>query len=295
MNRALIVISPTVLSHLRQQVAACVAEVSGTWSCEVVEVPAGADIVDVARRARDGSFQRVLAMGGDGTVAAVGQALFGTGLPLGILPAGTGNLLARELEIPLDPAEAFRAALGADTPLHAIDAMRINGRIFLLNAGVGVNAMTIDKTSRLGKTLFGQAAYVGTAVWRVLCAKSSPLELIIDGERRVFQATDVLISNCGGLARVLHPNGPTILLDDGLLNLCVVSIKTPLQYPWYYLRRWIFPKRENRIVFERTVARHVTVMAPKPLVVQADGDIIGETPIEIEVLPQAVNLFVPGR
>ena len=294
MRRALVVISPTVLPHLRQNVRECLATAPSDWACEVVEVPPKDDIVEVARTARDGRYQRVLAMGGDGTVAAVVQALSGTGIPLGILPAGTGNLVARELGIPVDVAAAFRTALDDGSPLRAIDAMRINGRIFLLNAGVGVNAITIAKTSRLGKTLFGQAAYVGTAVWRGLCATSAPLELIVDGDRKVFQATDVLVSNCGGLARVLHPNGPTILPDDGLLNVCVVSVKSPLQYSWYYLRRWIFPKGEHRIVFERTAARHVTVMAPKPLVVQADGDIIGDTPIEIEVLPKAVSLFVPN-
>ena len=73
MRRALVVISPTVLPHLRQNVRECLATAPSDWACEVVEVPPKDDIVEVARTARDGRYQRVLAMGGDGTVAAVVQ------------------------------------------------------------------------------------------------------------------------------------------------------------------------------------------------------------------------------
>jgi diacylglycerol kinase family enzyme len=215
-------------------------------------------------------------------------------VPLGIVPAGTGNLVARELEIPL-AVEAAVALLAGAPAVRRIDAMRIGGRTFLLNAGVGINAEVIDETSRLGKSLFGRSAYVGTAVWKVLQAKPRRIELEVDGESRVYEATDVAISNCGILAKALNPNGPDVRADDGRIDVCVLCMKTPLEYPWYYFLKRIAPQRVNRIMHELVARRRVSVRSDEPLVVQADGDIIGTTPVEIEVVPNAVSVLVPRR
>jgi len=260
---------------------------------EVIETNVALDET-IRRRLAEG-WDCVAAAGGDGMVAAVAHALIGTGTPLGILPLGTGNLVARELGIPLETAEAV--GILADNPARKpIDAMRIAGKTYLLNAGVGVNAEVIDQTSRLGKSLFGRTAYVGTAVWKALQAKAHKIEITIDGVTQSHHATDVLISNCGILARALYPNGPDIRVDDGLLDIGVVRIKSPFEYPWYYLLRWIAPKRVNTIntINIETTARHsVSIRCHTPIVVQADGDVIGTTPVEIELLPLAVTVFVP--
>jgi diacylglycerol kinase (ATP) len=289
--KLLTVISPTVHSSARQLLREALRR-RPELICDVLEIQPGADISVAAAQCREG-YDRVLAMGGDGTAAAVCQALDGAPVPLGILPAGTGNLVARELGIPLNPVDAFALATAPDAKTRAIDAMRIEGRMFLLNAGVGVNAETIDKTSRLGKTLFGRSAYIGTAVWKVLESKSIPLEIEVDGAMFAFKATDVLISNCGGLAHILHPNAPDIQPDDGRLDICVACMKIPLQYPWYYLRRWLFPRLQNKIIHEFTAARQVAVMSAVPVAVQADGDIIGETPATVRLVPHAVRILVP--
>jgi diacylglycerol kinase family enzyme len=258
---------------------------------EVVETNAGLDET-IRKRLAEGGWDCVAAAGGDGMVAAVAHTLIGTGTPLGILPLGTGNLVARELGIPLEIADAVD--LLADSPKpKRIDAMRIAGKTYLLNAGIGVNAEVIDQTSRLGKTLFGRTAYVGAAVWKILQARSHEIEITIDGATHVHHATDVLISNCGILARALNPNGPDIRVDDGLLDIGVAHIKSPLEYPWYYLLRWVAPKRVNTITTEATARRTVSIRCRTPIVVQADGDVIGTTPVDIELLPLAVTVFVP--
>ncbi|MCL1920132.1 MAG: hypothetical protein FWG50_03495 [Kiritimatiellaeota bacterium] len=258
---------------------------------EVVET--NADLDEAIRKRLAEGWDCVAAAGGDGMVAAVAHTLIGTGTPLGILPLGTGNLVARELGIPLEIADAVGALANNPRP-RPIDAMRIGGKTYLLNAGVGVNAEVIDETSRLGKSLFGRAAYVGTAVWKVLQARTHKIEITIDGEAQTHNATDVLISNCGILARALNPNGPDIRADDGLLDICVARIKTPLEYPWYYLLRWVAPKRENTISIETTARRAVSIRSNKPIVVQADGDVIGTTPVDITLLPLALTVLVPG-
>jgi len=263
---------------------------SSGCSYEVIET--NACVASTVKARLDEGWDCVVAAGGDGTVAAVADALLGTDIPLGILPFGTGNLVAREFGIPLDVVSAVDLVTRSPvaTP-RAIDAMRINGRIYLLNAGIGVNADVIDDTSRIGKSLFGRSAYVGAAIWKILQAKTHRLEITIDDDTQIHEATDVLISNCGILARALNPNGPDIRADDGHLDVCVMRMKSPLEYPWYYFMRRVVPKLVNRISVERIARRTITIRCPEPIAVQADGDVIGVTPMDIELLPLAVKLL----
>ncbi len=290
--KTLIIVAPTVDALTRETLRRCFA--ATPLAFEVVETLPGDPIAEIVQGRLGEGFGRVVAVGGDGTVAAVAHALAGGDVPLGIVPAGTGNMVARELGIPLAVEEAV-ALLAGPSQTRRIDAMRINGRIFLLNAGVGINAETIDQTSRLGKSLFGRSAYFGTAVWHVLKAKPQRLEVTIDGVTRTFQATDVAISNCGILAKALNPNGPDIRADDGQIDVCILCMKSPLEYPWYYFLRWIAPKRVNKIIHEIVVRKSVTVRSGVPISVQADGDIIGTTPVTVEVLPTALSVLVPDK
>lgn len=289
--RILIVIAPTVLAIRREKIHAVVAA-HRSVSCDFCEVRGRDDISLVAKRARDG-YDRILAMGGDGTVGAVCQALEGTSIPMGILAAGTGNLVARELGIPLDLAEAFELAIRPDANITRIDAMRIKSRLFLLNVGVGVNAEAARQTTRTGKTLLGRSAYVFSAISRVICSKRYPMEIIADGKRTSVKVTDLLLSNCGGLARTLHPHPPVIRPDDGKLNLCIAQLRSPLEYPMYYLRRLFLPHATEPTVREMTISHQLVVESPVPLCVQADGDVIGETPITVDLQPGAVQILVP--
>ena len=290
--KALVSVASTVTPPVREALYRCF-EATGL-AFEVVETRTGDPVSEMVQgRLREG-FDRVVAVGGDGTVAAVAHALVGGEVPLGIVPAGTGNMVARELGIPL-AVDAAVALIAGPSLKRRIDAMRIGGRTFLLNAGVGINAETIDQTSRLGKSLFGRSAYFGTAVWHVLKAKPQRLEVTIDGDTRTYHATDVAISNCGILAKALNPNGPDIRADDGQIDVCILCMKTPLEYPWYYFLRHIAPKRVNKIIHEYAVKRSVVVRSETPIAVQADGDIIGVTPVEVEVLPAALTVLVPEK
>lgn len=290
--KTLVMVAPTVNTLTLETLRRCL-EATGL-AFEVVETHAGDSIAEIVQGRLGEGFGRVVAVGGDGTVAAVAHALAGGAVPLGIIPAGTGNMVARELGIPLTVEEAV-ALLAGPSQERRIDAMRINGRTFLLNAGVGINAEVIDQTSRLGKSLFGRSAYFGTAVWKVLQAKPQRLEVTVDGETRVYQATDIAISNCGILAKALNPNGPDICVDDGQIDVCILCMKSPLEYPWYYFLRRIAPKRVNKIIHEMSVKKNVIVRSRVPIVVQADGDIVGETPVTVEVLPAALSVLVPEK
>lgn len=290
--KTLALMAATVSASVRQAFRHRVAMTG--LACEVMEFQPGEDVSERVQARLPEGWECVAAVGGDGTVAAAAHALVGGGVPLGIVPVGTGNLVARELGIPLSLDESV-SLLAGSPGVRRIDAMRIAGRTFLLNAGVGINAEVIDQTSRLGKSLFGRSAYVGTAVWKVLQAKPQRIELTVDGDTRVYEATDVAISNCGILAKGLNPNGPDVRADDGKIDVCVLCMKTALEYPWYYFLRWVAPRHVNQIVHELVAHERVSVRSAAPLVVQADGDIVGATPIEVEVLPSALSVLVPAE
>ncbi len=292
--KALVIVAPTIHTGTREKLRAVLRDRFGAsgLTYEWVDIQPGCPVAElVAGRLREG-FDCAVAAGGDGTVSAVAHALVGGPVPLGIVPAGTGNLVARELGLPLD-VEAAVGVLAGPRNTRRLDAMRMGGNTYLLNAGVGINAEVIRRTSRLGKSLFGLSAYVGTAVWKVLQARPRRMEITVDGERHVYEATDVLISNCGALARGLHPHGPDIRPDDGQLDVCVICMKTPLEYPWYYLLKSLRLRPSNRVIYGFAARRRVTVHCGVPLTVQADGDIIGTTPLAIDVLPRALTVIVP--
>jgi diacylglycerol kinase family enzyme len=290
----LFIVAPTVSGDVRETLRTAVREcLTATGAtCEICEITQDASIAESVGQRMKG-FDGVVAVGGDGTVSSVAHALVDAPRPLGIVPAGTGNLVARELGIPLDIRAAV-ALIAGPHRLRQSDAMVIDGRTYLLNAGVGINADVIDRTSRLGKSLFGRTAYVGTAVWKVLQAKPQRLKIAIDGETRTYDATDVLISNCGTLARVLHPNCPDIRVDDGQVDVCIVCMKVALEYPWYYFLRSLFPRHVNRIIHELPARCTVSIQSETPMAVQADGDIIGTTPVTISVRPNALSVIVPA-
>lgn len=292
--KTLFFVVPTVSEYDRETLrqAAQAAAADGGFEFSIYDVQPGEEIANVVGGHDLSGVDCLAAVGGDGTVSAVSHALVGKELTLGIVPAGTGNMVARELGIPLEVRAAV-ALIAEGATRKKIDAMSIGERIYLLNAGVGINAEVIDQTSRLGKSLFGRSAYFGTAVWKVLQAKPQRFEVTVDDIATVYHATDIAISNCGILARALNPNGPDIQVDDGQIDVCIACMKTPFEYPWYYFLKYIAPKRFNKIMHEVPARRRVTIKSSAPVIVQADGDIIGHTPLTIEVLPSAVTVLVP--
>jgi len=291
---ALVVVSATVQEPALGFLREAAAEDPGLVR---LDIRPGEDITARTRAVlAHGGFSRVLAVGGDGTASAVAAVAAEAGIPLGIVPGGTGNVIAKDLGVPVNPADAIRAALDPKAVKRPVDAFRANGRFCLLNAGIGVNAATAGGTPRLGKTLFGRTAYVSTTVLKILEAKPHAITLVVDGvPRPCGHMTDLLVSNCGGLARVLHPHTRPIRPDDGWLDIHVVILRDPIEYPWYYLRRWFFPNRVYRIVHEFRARRTVRIEADEPLAAQADGDVIGTTPLEVRLLPRAVTVLLPRK
>lgn len=260
---------------------------------EVYETRKRDPLPQIVRWRLGDGFDLVVAAGGDGTVSAVSDGLVGSSIPLGIIPTGTGNLIARELNIP-DDAEAAVALIAGAPGSRKIDAMRIGKRAFVLNASVGISASIVSGTTRGSKSRFGGIAYVGTALIKVFSSVPRHLVVEVDGKAHDYRSIEMAIMNCGLLGRLFYPRGPEIRIDDGSLDVWIVSITRIWDYPRYLVgvvSGWIVNPEAHFIRAEKTVSIRSNV----PLPVQADGDIIGTTPIVVEVLPGALTVLVPEK
>lgn len=258
---------------------------------EIYETREGGRLADVVRQRLTEGFDLVVAAGGDGTVSAVGDGMVGSGIPLGIIPTGTGNLVARELDLPLDLERSVALIAGTHRE-RKIDGMRIGKRIFFLNASVGISAAVVGGTTRGNKNRFGRSAYVGTTIAKILSSKPRYLIVEANGEAHPYRAVDVAIMNCGMIGKQLYPGDTDICIDDGHLGVGILSVKRIWHCSWYAIGvavGWIATPQSHFIKVDQTVSIRSNV----PLPVQADGDLIGTTPIHVEVLPGVLTVLVP--
>ena len=270
--------------HLGEQMQAAFYETTGAQ---------GEDVVAIVRDELAHNPSVVVAAGGDGTISNVAEALIGTGTRLGIIPAGTANVLARELGIPLD-LETACALLDSQPNTTSIDAMKVGKQFFVLQIGIGIDSLMIRDTARQAKRRFGRAAYMWTAFTRLIGYQPTRFTIVADGKRLRPRASQVLIANGGVLGMPPFRWGPNIRPDDGKIDVCIVSARTALDYVSLIWHTIMGQQRRDRNVRYLTAQRNVAISADQPLPIQADGEIIGETPIQIEVVPNALKVIVPA-
>ncbi|GEB96490.1 transcriptional regulator [Microbacterium lacticum] len=197
---------------------------------------------DSGRRAAEealaGDPTVVIVAGGDGTVRTVAEAVYETGTPLALLPAGTGNLLARNLGLPLNDVEGSVAAAftgetrGVDVAVAELedeDGTR-RTRTFLVMAGIGLDAEMAENTNALAKKRLGWMAYVAPIARSVIANQLFHLDYRVDGGRtRSAHAHTVIVGNCGTLTGNMLLI-PTAKVDDGLLD--VVMLRPKGRFGW---------------------------------------------------------------
>lgn len=294
-KRALVILSPSTAKGVRDSVLASLELrfAAAGIGFEILEPPAGEPFGNVVRSRLGDGFDLVVAAGGDGTVSGIVDGLIGSGIALGIVPTGTANLVARELNIPLEIDDAV-ALVAAAPRSRMLDAMRISDHVYVLVAGVGISASVARGTTRKNKSRFGVTAYLGAAILKLFEFRQRYLEVEVDGVAQHYHAVEVAVANCGILAKMVFPKGPDIHADDGHLDVWILSNKTLRDYPRYLIG--IMARRPTHPLIHVMKARErIAVRSRVPLPVQADGDIIGTTPVEIEVLPGAVRVIVPEK
>lgn len=227
----------------------------------------------LARDAVDRGVDLVVVWGGDGTVNEAVQALAFTGVPLAVVPAGSGNGLARELGVAARPAQALAQALEA--PFRVFDVGEIAGRFFANLAGVGLDAAIAHAfNARRGRTR-GLATYAWLSVREICRYDASRYTIELDDETLDERATLVALANSaqyGNGARVAPDARP----DDGWLDLVVVRAAGPLATLWRARRLFDGRIADEPGVTTRRVQR-VRITTHGPLRVHVDGEPLAAT------------------
>jgi diacylglycerol kinase (ATP) len=294
-RRALIVTNPAAArADERHLLGAQRRLAAGGVQAEIVRTAAAGDGERQARRALADGADLVIAHGGDGTAMEVAAALVGTGRPLGLLPAGTGNLLAGNLGI----RRSWRSA--SDVILRGacriIDLGRLTtaagSRIFAVAAGAGFDAELMRRTEARHKRIFGMAAYVAKAVGLATAITRSSVRIECGDYVHEGRAALVLIANCGELIPGLLPIHPDVRPDDGVFDVAVLDASS---FPGAARLVWWMLMRRPHYVPGITLLRaaRVTLSADPPFPVQADGEAAGTTPLSVEVLPLALHVLAP--
>jgi YegS/Rv2252/BmrU family lipid kinase len=262
--------------------------------CEIHETGHDEQLIQVVREACGRGFAMVVAAGGDGTVSGVADGLVGSDVPLGILPLGTANVLARELGIPVD-LESACALLAGEHGVARVDAMRVGEHSYFTQVGVGIDAIMIRDTPTEKKKRFGRLAYIWSALRCLLGFEPKRFRLTVDGAETRRRASQVLVANSGILGQPPLRWGPDIAPDDGRLDVCVVRARTAFDYvslAWHVLTGRHRSDPRVRYLGARSEVTIETVRGTLP--VQADGEIIGETPVTVRLAAAAVRVIVPA-
>ncbi|MEN9939071.1 MAG: hypothetical protein RLZZ387_5650 [Chloroflexota bacterium] len=252
------------------------------------------NIAEVVHGAVSRGAEIVVAVGGDGTVSEVAGALSSSDVPLGIIPAGTANVLARELQVPVEIDSAVGLIAGQHG-ITSIDGLEADGRIYVLSVGIGIESIMIRDTPRDAKRRFGRLAYLWTAFTSALGFRGRRFTIVVDGQRTRPRAIQVLVANGGTLGVAPLRWGPGISPRDGRVNVVIIGPRTLLDYLKIAYHTVLGRHRENPNLRYITARESVTVTADSPLPVQADGEIIGTTPVQVRVVPAAVQVVVPSQ
>ena len=264
---------------------------------EVAETSAPLHATQLVRElvsASPGKYAAVLSLGGDGTAMEVASALaeLQDAPPLGIVAVGTANILGRSLGIPMNPAHAVAALL--DAKAVRIDIGRIEGGpAFAIGLGVGLDATMIGGTSSVLKRRIGYAAYALSALRAGLRLERFRATITVDGVVHVVDASSVLVANFGTVLGGLLCFGEEIGHRDGVLDVCVYSPGSyfeAVRIFWRMLRGGV--SRDCRVRIIR--GRHVRIETDPPRPLQADGELLGLTPVNIRVEPNAIRVLVPN-
>lgn len=247
--------------------------------------------------ALEGGCKRVVAVGGDGTVSMIAAQLLGgdsgPAATLSIVPTGTANVLARELGIPLSIDAAITLAFDGDQAID-LDAIWARDRPVFTQVGVGLDAQMIRHTSREDQVQRGRFAYVATFVRRAIGHhRPEAFDLEIDGKTTRVLAWQVVVANVGALGSPPFTWGPGIDPSDGVLDVCVYAARTVKDYVTLVGRLLTGSHRGDANTRYFRAEKRVSIHCRRPALVQGDGEILGKTPITLEVMPRVLRVCVP--
>jgi YegS/Rv2252/BmrU family lipid kinase len=294
-DRVLLIANPASRRGARLERAAYDALTVAGAHCDVARTERSGHAGEIAT-ARGRDYDMVFTLGGDGTAMEVAGALAWSGIPIGVLAGGTGNLLGRALGIPRAVAKAVPALLAGRT--RQIDLGVVLGHRFAVAAGVGIDSAMVQDTPSWMKRRLGVLAYTimatRAALHAVVRRRYFHVRVEVDGEVIERRAAAVMFANFGAILEDRISFGPDIAVDDGVLDCCIFSpahLGDAMRIMWRVTRRDFRPDRS--ILYKKGTRFRITT--DPVLTLQADGELLGPTPADVTVEPLAAHLLVPQR
>ena len=248
----------------------------------------GQTLSDVVREHRE-RVDLVIVGGGDGTLNAAVEGLIEARLPVGILPLGTANDLARTLALPTDPVAACQVIAAGH--LRSIDIGRVNGKHFFNVASIGLSVAITRNLSADVKKAWGVLAYLKTALQALYGARPFWAEIRAGGELLRVRTIQVTVGNGR-----YYGGGMTVsadaAIDDQRLDLYSLEVK----YWWQVI--WLFPRLRTGALAAAKDVRTISgprfeILTRRRRHINTDGEITSQTPAHFDVVPQALRVFVP--
>jgi len=242
---------------------------------------------ELGKKVKEGDYDCLLVLGGDGTISEVAKGFYGSQLPIASIPCGSGNDMAGSLGIPRKLEEAFQVLLQAD--IIKLDIFKDKDDIYIETIGCGFVAEVVASVARLSRIVHGPAAYFAAVIETMSRFKASSYKIIIDGVEWDGDASLVIINNSfrvGGGMKLT----PDAVLDDGLLDIGIVTTTSKLQL-MTLLPKVYSGAHVNSPHVKIMRGKKISVTSDRELIKTADGEIVGTLPIDIEVIPGAMNFF----
>lgn len=262
------------------------------WIVHIVLTEQDTDFSTLVKEYLEKGVDLVVAVGGDGTISSVAAGMAGSSVPLGIIPSGTWNAIARHLMLPFNPVRALTLLTGKHQ-VRYLDLMAIGNTIHAMNLGVGFSARMIKSTSRAKKRKMGNLAYFGNIIKQGLGIELARYSIEADGKKYHGRALEIFVANYGvvGLNAIeslldIHP-------DDGKADVLIFKPRTILDLPVMFWQALIRRQKRAPKFQQLHASKSIIIDTTPPMDVQADGEIIGQTPVTVEVLSRSVGVIVP--
>ena len=243
-----------------------------------------------AVRAKELGVDAIFGAGGDGVLAQILPAILNTNVALGVVPLGTGNVWARELRLPLDPRRAIATQLSA--PPARVDVGLANERPFLVIASFGLDARIVEMVeSDTGAKALGQLAYPLAGLALASGMRGTPTRVWLNDDEPVELILLAGIVTNGQLYGGVVPMMPQARIDDGQLDVALFVGGGPLEATAHAARVLAgWHQARSDVVMRKVTSARFESLGP-PLPIQADGDLIGATPLNVAVRPSALLAF----
>lgn len=252
------------------------------------------DTGQLAKEAVEQGCDLIIASGGDGTVSAVAAAVVETEIPLAVIPRGTANAFATALGIPTSLEQACETILTGTT--RVVDAAYCNGRPMILLAGIGFEAETVSRADREYKDQFGRLAYVLAGLQELSELEAFTTELETEDKVITVTTAAVTVANIAPPTSVLAQGPGEVISDDGLLDVTLVAPADTvgaLGAAYNLLQSAFQGESVQRSDIGYLCTRQIKVTTNPPQKVVLDGEVIGQTPVEINCVPGGLKIFVP--